>query len=209
MITPHHPWYLLIKNIIDRLPESSIVADLGTSKQYAKEIAYYKDKLNKHHYFAMGYQPAHFGNETCHLSGDITRLPVLGKSIDLVLCIEVLEHVADPFSAIKEMYRVLKPGGKIILTTPFLTPYHGKSRGSLNYSHNSYPDYWRFTSEGLSYLFADFSKQTIYPATSTLGYYLEGVCKLPISTSIISKIPFLFTHKTPVTTTRHLVIAVK
>ena len=49
---------------------------------------------------------------------DIMAIPVPDKSIDVVLCTEVLEHVAEPIRAVKEMARILKPGGTLLLTAP-------------------------------------------------------------------------------------------
>jgi ADP-heptose:LPS heptosyltransferase/SAM-dependent methyltransferase len=48
--------------------------------------------------------------------GDIFNLPVDDGAFDVVTCISVVEHVTHKFYAVKEMLRVLKPGGKLILT---------------------------------------------------------------------------------------------
>ena len=60
---------------------------------------------------------------------DILAIPVPDASIDVVLCTEVLEHVPEPIRAVREMARVLRPGGTILLTAPLgaglhQEPYH-------------------------------------------------------------------------------------
>lgn len=52
------------------------------------------------------------------------RLPFGEKTIDTVLLSEVLEHVRNPQSALREIRRVLKPGGRALITLPFLYPIH-------------------------------------------------------------------------------------
>ena len=49
---------------------------------------------------------------------NLERLPFASASFDLVTCNMVVEHLADPTAVFKEFYRVLRPGGKVILHTP-------------------------------------------------------------------------------------------
>ncbi len=49
---------------------------------------------------------------------NLERLPFASESFDLVTCNMVVEHLADPLAVFKEFYRVLRPGGKVILHTP-------------------------------------------------------------------------------------------
>ncbi len=49
-------------------------------------------------------------------------IPLDHNSIDLVWCSEVLEHIADTAGVLNEVRRVLKPGGRLLITVPF----HGK-----------------------------------------------------------------------------------
>ena len=54
----------------------------------------------------------------------ITALPLAAGSVDLILCTEVMEHVSETRPALRELARVLHPGGFVILTTPMLYPLH-------------------------------------------------------------------------------------
>jgi SAM-dependent methyltransferase len=62
---------------------------------------------------------------------------------DVIVCTEVLEHTLDFFSAMEEIYRLLKFSGVLLLTVPFNFRIHGPL-----------PDCWRFTEHGLRALLA-------------------------------------------------------
>lgn len=70
--------------------------------------------------------------------GDVQRMPIPDGRFDAVFCTEVLEHVPDPAQALREMRRVLRRGGKLILSAPH-----------LGYLHNEPDDYYRYTKYGL------------------------------------------------------------
>lgn len=53
------------------------------------------------------------------VSGDACRLPFLDNSIDALVFSEILEHLNEPEKAIKEASRVLKPGGRMIISVPY------------------------------------------------------------------------------------------
>jgi SAM-dependent methyltransferase len=67
---------------------------------------------------------------------EATGLP--DASFDVVLCTQVLEHCDDPFQGVREIHRILAPGGHAIVTAPHLWFYHPHPK-----------DHWRFTQEGL------------------------------------------------------------
>ena len=72
----------------------------------------------------------------CDMILDVTDMcSIADNSVDAIICISVLEHIWEYQRAIDEIERVLKPGGKLLLTVPFGFPIHDKL------------DYWRFTSE--------------------------------------------------------------
>jgi len=68
-----------------------------------------------------------------------TGLP--DNTYDSVFCTQVLQHLPEPEKAIREMARVLKPGGKAVISVPHLV-----------WMHNEPHDYWRFTKYGMAHL---------------------------------------------------------
>ena len=52
------------------------------------------------------------------VKGSILEMPFADNSFDFIVSSEVIEHTPDPLRAIDELYRVLRPGGKLVLTTP-------------------------------------------------------------------------------------------
>jgi SAM-dependent methyltransferase len=82
---------------------------------------------------AFGYEVA----DTTYYSGD--RWPVEDASVDFVLATETLEHVPEPALFLAEARRVLRPGGRIVLTVPFAARWHYIPH-----------DYWRFTPSSLA-----------------------------------------------------------
>jgi SAM-dependent methyltransferase len=59
-----------------------------------------------------------------HVLADALSLPFAPASFDAVLVSEVLEHLADARAALAQIARVLKPGGRLLITVPFLYPIH-------------------------------------------------------------------------------------
>lgn len=69
-------------------------------------------------------------------------LPYQDNSIDVVLAFNIFEHVYNHATLLKEIHRILKPGGRIIGAVPFLVGYHPDPN-----------DFWRYTSEALTRMF--------------------------------------------------------
>jgi len=65
---------------------------------------------------------------------DAHQLPYADNSTDAIYCEAVLEHLENPVKAVEEMFRVLKPGGKIIAITPFLQAFHGYPNHFQNFT---------------------------------------------------------------------------
>lgn len=52
------------------------------------------------------------------INGDICKIPFKNKTFDKIILSEVLEHLNDDYSALLEVKRILKPGGKVVITVP-------------------------------------------------------------------------------------------
>jgi SAM-dependent methyltransferase len=94
---------------------------------------------------------------------DTLALPFMAGSFSLVVSQETVEHVADPFRAVREMARVLAPGGTLYLQAPFVIGYHPGPE-----------DYWRFSRTGMRRLLeqAGLECQRVEQAVGAgTGYY--------------------------------------
>ncbi len=93
---------------------------------------------------------------------DIHKTNINSNLFDTVIGIEVLEHLDNPYVAVEEIKRILKPNGIFIGSTPFVYPYHGEPHDIL-----------RFTEYGLRQIFKDFKEVKIIPHGNRLLVILE------------------------------------
>ena len=63
-------------------------------------------------------------NDAWSFQASLDQIPLEDNTADVVLCTEVLEHVPNPGQCLAELARICRPGGHIILTTPFLKGIH-------------------------------------------------------------------------------------
>lgn len=82
--------------------------------------------------------------------GDVNSLRFLDNSLDNIICLEVFEYLTTPQKATDEIYRVLKPGGRLILSCPFMYKIH---QDQIRYTK----DFWE------NILLAKFSQKEIKP----------------------------------------------
>lgn len=102
------------------------------------------------------------------------KLPFQDASFDLIWCSEVIEHLENPQAIIKEIERMVKPGGKYILTTPnsfFWLHYFLKLFG---FSHKDWQN------EGHKHFFHIDDIQSLFPKASIYGYFPYIVFKFKI-----------------------------
>lgn len=136
-LSPFNPYWLdrrcLRRSVEDLAPlASGLLLDVGSSETPYRELF----EQHVRHYVGMEYPPAVLDKQPdmwdllynvhhlLNLLGDGRQLPIRTSSVDTVLCTEVLEHVPDARPMMVEMGRVLKPGGKLLVTVPFVQPLH-------------------------------------------------------------------------------------
>jgi len=117
------------------IPKGSMVLDAGSGDAPYKSLfkhVYYQNtdflKINK-----MYEMPTFI----C----DLTNIPVKSNYYDINVFTQVIEHLSDPKQTLSELFRVLKPGGKMFLSGPFFFEEHEQPY-----------DFYRFTQYGLRYL---------------------------------------------------------
>lgn len=135
--TPLHPQWLLGGRKPPRGIEAAAgrVLDVGAGDRWIQ--AHLPAQAE---YIALDYPPT--GRDLYHAKPDVfadaAHLPFADGVFDAVICLEVIEHVRDPQRVLDEIARVLRPGGAVWLSMPFLYPIHDAPH-----------DYQRFTEHGL------------------------------------------------------------
>jgi len=147
----NHPLYFIriglyrgIKENADQL--TGILLDFGCGQKP------YKSLFNVDKYIGIDYDnPGHdHKNENIDVLYDGKNIPFDNEYFDSVLCSEVFEHLFDIEHALQEIHRVLKKGGKLLVTCPFVWNEH-------EIPH----DYARYTVFALNHLFAKYGFNVI------------------------------------------------
>ena len=108
-------------------------------------------------------------------TGDICRFNphIPSCRYDLIICTEVLEHTLQPFDAVGEIRRMLRPGGVLALSAPFNFRIHGPL-----------PDCWRFTIHGVRMLLRDFEGVEIgelqTPGRDLMPIHYTAIARKPL-----------------------------
>lgn len=124
-----------VKDTLARVPAGSRILDAGAGEQLCRPFCAHLDYVSQDFcQYDVSENDAGLHTEKWDTSGidlvsDITAIPEPDGSFDAVLCSEVLEHIPEPTKALDEFTRLLRPGGSLILTAPFMSvvhmaPYH-------------------------------------------------------------------------------------
>jgi SAM-dependent methyltransferase len=138
-----YPFYFMRKALFNALEEnapalSGVMMDFGCGSKPYKSLF----KVEK--YIGVDYAGEGHSHETEHIDVyyDGKTIPFCDNHFDSILCTEVFEHLFDIEILLKELHRVLKPGGKMLVTCPFVWN-----------EHEAPIDYARYTQYALRHLF--------------------------------------------------------
>jgi SAM-dependent methyltransferase len=131
---------------IDDVAPGSVVVDLGAGE------ATLRSRVRHARYIAVDRGIGHAGWDYSALDvvADASQVPLRARSVDLVVCKQVLEHVPEPIALLREVARILAPGGTLLLSTNQQWPQHQQPY-----------DFFRFTSFGLRYCLEQAGLETV------------------------------------------------
>ena len=124
-----------LTNTLSNIPAGGRILDAGAGELQYAPLCSHLDYVSQD--FAQydgqgdgsGFQMGNYDNSRLDIVSDIISIPEPDESFDAIMCVEVLEHVPYPVDALKELTRLLRPDGYLIVTAPFCSlthfaPYH-------------------------------------------------------------------------------------
>ncbi|MGI9183635.1 MAG: class I SAM-dependent methyltransferase [Solirubrobacteraceae bacterium] len=130
------PILAFVREVADSLPPGATVLDVGAGD------APYRELFDRCEYLTSDWTGSgHEWAAEADIVAPANALPLDDASVDAVLLTQVLEHVPDPAAVLSEVARVLRPGGGVFVTVPFVWELH-----ELPF------DFWRFTPSSLERL---------------------------------------------------------
>jgi len=106
-----------------------------------------------------------YKTKVANIVADLNKpLSVSSNSFNVAICLSVIEHLQEPQLALDEMYRILRPGGYLLLSTPWVYPYHHEPN-----------DYFRFSRYALKYMLekSGFEVNLILPTGGKFRVFLS------------------------------------
>ena len=175
-------WFIthFVESVAKSLPEGSSILDAGAGESVYKKL--FSHCSYKAIDLAVGESRWNYAN--LDYVGFLHEMPIEDEIFDAVLCTQVLEHLEWPRESVKEMYRVLKAGGKLFMTVPMAQDEH-----QIPY------DFFRYTSYGLQSIckHAGFREVKITPFG---GLWVRWAYELPRALAIFPSAGILSDQRT-------------
>jgi len=163
-LSAHHNWLLHHYHVKALIKRQSIfrgrILDVGCGTKPYREII----EARCEEYIGMDIN-REGKEESVDVVGNAQHLPFEENAFDVVAAFQLMEHLPDPNAFLAECYRVVKPGGHVLITTPFMWGEHEQPR-----------DFYRYTRFGLKYL-AEKNGFEVCEIEPTNGYWPTAVLR--------------------------------
>lgn len=164
-----------VEDAVRRIAGRRDILSVGSGREFGKGLGKFQHFLQGQNYKTLDIDP----DVKPDIVHDVCQgIPLPDESVDAIICLSVLEHLYDPFAAVRGMRRVLRPGGLLLFYVPFLYPDH---------SAPGRPDYYRYTRDGIEHLFREFGRLELCPVrgnAETVLNLVPGLRKIPVLTAL-------------------------
>ncbi len=138
---PIHPQWLIrgtksgIVSLINQIGENKFVLDIGCFDKWTKQHC-----PSSSSYIGLDYYETakHWYGTKPDIYGDAISLPIQPNCVDVVLLIDVLEHISDTEILLGQIHNILKVDGAVIISCPFLYPLHDEPRDFVRYTTHGF-----------------------------------------------------------------------
>lgn len=155
--------YAFFKAELEKLPKNKIIADFGAGQSDFRILT------SQFNLCAVDFYPYPGINVVCDLT---KQLPFLDSSVDVLMMSNLLEHISEPNLFFGECRRVLKPGGALLGTVPFMIAIHQRPY-----------DFYRYTDINLEYLLKkhNFKDVSVKPVLATYIFLFNALTSFFVS----------------------------
>ena len=175
-----------VKEKLRKIPDGEIILDAGAGEQpykkFCSHLKYISQDFGEYDESEKkeGLQLKDWNSKSVDILSDIISIPLDDRSVDIILCTEVLEHIKNPMLAIKEFSRLLKSGGQLLLTAPncsltHMAPYYFCNGFSRYWYEENLKDFGFEIEEIIEYgNYFSWMKQELLRTEEVINRYTEG-----------------------------------
>lgn len=140
-------------SLIQKHKKNGVILDVGSSLGFFLNLAQkrgWKTKGVEISKYAALYAKEHFGLDISF--GELEKAEYENNCFDAVCIFQTIEHLSDPAKTLKEIHRILKPSGIVIITTPNIKSLYTRLLGKRSFQYKHQEHLYYFTPQTLTLL---------------------------------------------------------